>query len=173
MPEALVQVVNEHDEPVAEATKQELWSRGLIHRIVRVVVEDTAGRILLQKRALHKQPHPDCWDVSASGHVDAGETYEPAAYRELQEELGVIGVVLVRLGKYRSNVELEGRKLNRFNMVYQTTLQDTSQVVLEDDDVAEVRWYTLDEIRELIAQAPQQVTTGLKEVMKRYYSNQA
>jgi len=171
MAEALIQVVNENDEPVTEATKQELWGQGLIHRIVRIVVEDTEGRILLQKRAPHKQPYPNLWDISAAGHVDAGEEYEAAAYRELQEELGVIGVVLVELGKYRSNIEHEGRKLNRFNMVYQTVLQEPSQVVLEDDDVAEIRWCTLSEIRSLIKNSPQDTTVGLKEVMKRYYND--
>jgi 16S rRNA (adenine1518-N6/adenine1519-N6)-dimethyltransferase len=29
------------------------------------------------------------WDSSAAGHVNAGESYETAAARELQEELGI------------------------------------------------------------------------------------
>ena len=36
-----------------------------------------------------KDRHPGVWDSSAAGHVDAGEDYDEAALRELEEELGV------------------------------------------------------------------------------------
>ena len=34
--------------------------------------------------------HPSAWDSSAAGHLDAGEDYNTAAIRELEEELGII-----------------------------------------------------------------------------------
>jgi 16S rRNA (adenine1518-N6/adenine1519-N6)-dimethyltransferase len=87
-----IQIVDQNNNPTGSATKQEAWRGGLIHRVVRISILDPSGRLLAQKRSLHKEPFPGRWDNSAAGHVDAGETYEQAALRELREELGLDGI---------------------------------------------------------------------------------
>jgi isopentenyldiphosphate isomerase len=169
MVESLVQVVDENDRPIAGATKQELWTQGLIHRIVRVIVEDAQGRILLQKRAAHKQPFPNRWDLSASGHVDVGEEYEQAALRELHEELGLSKVMLTLVSEYRTDRMHEWRRLNRFNRVYKTQVDGSIPITTEDTDIAEVRWFTRAELASLIATSSDTVTDGLTRVYNSYY----
>jgi isopentenyldiphosphate isomerase len=56
---------------------------------VHVFLLDEDGRIYLQKRSIEKLEHPGKWDSSASGHVESGESYQTAAARELEEEIGV------------------------------------------------------------------------------------
>nr|WP_308249287.1 NUDIX hydrolase [Nocardioides alpinus] len=58
------------------------------HRFAGVVLVDTEGRILLQERDEHPRIDPEKWGL-AGGHLDPGEDFEPAAYRELEEETGV------------------------------------------------------------------------------------
>src|SRR6187401_1192215 len=82
-------VVNERDEPVSRALRQEVHARGLLHRAVHVLVFDQHGRVFLQKRSMLKDTSPGLWDSSCSGHLDAGEDYDAAAIRELGEEIGV------------------------------------------------------------------------------------
>ncbi len=53
-----------------------------------VVLVDSEGRILLQERDEHAPIDPEKWGLSG-GHVEAGEYFETAAYRELEEETGV------------------------------------------------------------------------------------
>ena len=53
-----------------------------------VVLVDRAGRILLQERDEHPRIDPEKWGLSG-GHVEPGEDFETAAYRELLEETGV------------------------------------------------------------------------------------
>ena len=53
-----------------------------------VVLVDREGRILLQERDEHAPIDPEKWGL-AGGHVEPGEDFEPAAYRELEEETGV------------------------------------------------------------------------------------
>ncbi|MBL0748071.1 NUDIX domain-containing protein [Nocardioides baculatus] len=53
-----------------------------------VLLVDRAGRILLQERDEHAPIDPEKWGLSG-GHVEPGEDFEPAAYRELEEETGV------------------------------------------------------------------------------------
>src|SRR3990170_5421070 len=83
-------VVNERDEPVSRALRQDVHARGLLHRAVHVLVFDSSGRVLLQKRSMSKDTSPGLWDSSCSGHLDAGEDYDAAAVRELSEELGLV-----------------------------------------------------------------------------------
>lgn len=45
--------------------------------------------ILLQKRSEEKDSYPGCFDVSAAGHLDPGESFLDGALRELGEELGL------------------------------------------------------------------------------------
>lgn len=67
----------------------EIHRRRLFHRSVHVLLIDEEGRIYLQRRSFEKAEHPGKWDSSASGHVESGESYQEAAGRELEEEIGV------------------------------------------------------------------------------------
>jgi 8-oxo-dGTP pyrophosphatase MutT (NUDIX family) len=68
------------DHPVAPAADE--------RRFAAVVLVDPAGRILLQERDEHPRIDPEKWGL-AGGHVEPGEDFEAAAYRELEEETGV------------------------------------------------------------------------------------
>src|SRR5258706_2215468 len=61
----------------------------LIHRAVGIILFNDKGQILLQKRSMKKDLNPGMFTISASGHVTKGQTYEEAAKRELEEELGI------------------------------------------------------------------------------------
>ena len=82
-------VVDKEDRVVGKATREEIHRKGLLHRSVHIFVFNRAGQLYIQKRAITKDMHPGLWDSSASGHVDFGESYETAAARELEEELGL------------------------------------------------------------------------------------
>ena len=71
------------------ARKQAHKDRSKIHRSVDVVATNSSKQILLQKRSKHKDTFPGFWTISASGHVTYGQTYEQAAKREIEEELGI------------------------------------------------------------------------------------
>lgn len=58
------------------------------HRFAGVILVDRRGWILLQERDEHPRIDPEKWGL-AGGHLDPGEDFEPAAFRELEEETGV------------------------------------------------------------------------------------
>ena len=60
----------------------------LVHRFASVVLVDPRGWLLLQERDEHPVIDPEKWGL-VGGHVEDGEHYEPAAYRELAEETGL------------------------------------------------------------------------------------
>lgn len=72
-------------------------------RISVVVLVDARGWVLLQERDEHAPLAPEKWGM-VGGHVEDGEDFEPAAYRELEEETGVRldgGLLLWRAERFR------------------------------------------------------------------------
>jgi len=59
-----------------------------VHRFASVLLVDPRGWLLLQQRDEHPVIDPERWGLPG-GHVEDGEDYEPAAYRELEEETGI------------------------------------------------------------------------------------
>ena len=59
-----------------------------VHRFASVLLVDRRGWLLLQERDEHPVIDPERWGL-VGGHVEAGEEFEAAAYRELAEETGV------------------------------------------------------------------------------------
>lgn len=82
-------VVNEDDQVVERQPRDFVHVNNLRHRAIHIVISNEAGEIFLQKRSMWKDRNPGLWDSSAAGHVDAGESYDEAARRELGEELNI------------------------------------------------------------------------------------
>lgn len=167
-----IQIVDENDKPIGQADMPEAHKKGLIHRIVRVMVENHKGEILVQKRSPKMRRWPNCWDNSAAGHVDVGEDYLTAAKRELAEELGIDNVELQEIDTYFTDVKLaDDVILKRFNRLYKIKVDDTPKN-LQADEVTEVKWMTVDEAKKLVKASPDSVTDGLQDVLERYYWNE-
>lgn len=101
------------------------------------------GEILVAKRSMKKSSMPGYWGPAASGSVEAHETYEENAYKELEEELGIKGVELTFVG----NLYLDFEKHRRFSGIFKGIWNgDISDLTLQDDEVDEARWISLDEL---------------------------
>ena len=59
-----------------------------MHTFAGVILVDRRGWILLQERDEYPRIDPERWGF-AGGHVEPGEAFEVAAYRELEEETGI------------------------------------------------------------------------------------
>src|SRR4051812_39374188 len=73
----------------AQKPKPDIHRDGDWHRAAHIWIVTPDGRVLLQKRSVRKENNPGMWDVSAAGHVSAGESVTEAAVREVEEELGL------------------------------------------------------------------------------------
>ena len=112
-PNELLPVVDRRDRQVSLAPRSQVHAQGLLHRSVHILVFTPYGHLWLQRRSPAKDTHPGKWTSSASGHVDPDESYDQAARRELQEELG-LELELEYLGKVEACAATEGE----FTAVY-------------------------------------------------------
>jgi 16S rRNA (adenine1518-N6/adenine1519-N6)-dimethyltransferase len=90
-------LVDDSDRPIGAADRQAIHNQGLRHRAVHLFIVNRNHELFLQKRSWRKDQHAHRWDSSAAGHVDAGESNDDCAIRELSEELG-ISAALERIG---------------------------------------------------------------------------
>jgi 8-oxo-dGTP diphosphatase len=115
--------------------------------IAVVLLVDQRGWVLLQERDEHAPIAPDKWSM-VGGHVEDGEDFEPAAYRELEEETG-LRLVPGELKLWRDEQKqwTPGQEPRRYTVWVGSTRATDADIVLGEgrqivfvhpDDVAEL-----------------------------------
>ena len=148
MPEEIFDVVDELDRVVGQAPRSVVHARKCLHRAVHIFVFNSQGELLLQMRSATKDEYPLCYTSSASGHLSAGETYETAAPRELQEELG-LSEPLEWLAKFPAGPQTS----QEHTALYQTTTDTPPRI--DPQEIDAVAFHSLDEIASMIEHQPQ------------------
>lgn len=102
-------VVDENDDIIEYRTRYDCHhDSSLIHRSIGVIIYNGKKEILLQKRSKYKDLNPGKYTISVSGHVTKGQSYEEAAIREMEEELGIkIPIIFVQKFVVKNNQESE------------------------------------------------------------------
>jgi isopentenyldiphosphate isomerase len=134
----LVDVVDESDRVIGQAARRDVRRQNLRHRSVYVLVFNSTGQLFVHRRTLSKDVFPGHWDVAVGGVVNAGESYDEGARRELQEELGVADLPLRRLFPLRYD-DTHNRVAG---VVYSCTSDGPFH--LQASEIAEGGWMDLD-----------------------------
>lgn len=164
-----VVVVDENDNEISSAMLDEVHQKGLYHRIVSVFVEDEGGRMLLQLRGPGVKVFPNCWDQAASGHVDAGQSYEQTAMNEAEEELGLRNITLQELGTHRANDKAGDRIINQFERAYLVRIPHDTPLKVQADEISTLRWFDPAELKVQVTNYPEKFTPGLLYCLKEYF----
>lgn len=113
----------------------------LLHQAVHIfVVHPDTGDLFLQKRSAHKDIQPGKWDTSVGGHVDAGESPEAAAVRELREELGLTGPSPEYLYRYRWTSPVESELIRSYR------IRSAGPFQLQEAELEDGRFWSIAEI---------------------------
>lgn len=84
-----IDVVNDNNVVIGQVPKSELYDGPNNHRIVHVLIFNDQGELALQQRSRTVDFLPGYWTTVVGGHVQAGESPDQAARREMTEEIGV------------------------------------------------------------------------------------
>jgi 16S rRNA (adenine1518-N6/adenine1519-N6)-dimethyltransferase len=160
--------VDENDNQIGTGRREEAWLKGYYTRNVRVVIRDRSGKFLSQKRSLKKGTYPGMWTVAAGGHVDAGETWKKAALREMKEEIGVSAKVRF-VGKFTVIDNTDNKKVRQMIRVYESVIDSSTRFDLEINEVDEIKWYELDDLKRLMQKNPNKFTPSFHETINKFY----
>ncbi len=80
---------------------------GKLHRAISVFLFNDRGRLLIQQRSQEKIVGAGMWANTACGNVRPQESYLGCAKRRLNEELGIVGAELEKVGKFQYQVSFE------------------------------------------------------------------
>lgn len=149
----MIEVISESGEPTGDVVwKSEAHRKGLWHRSFHCwIVAPEGPDLLVQRRAQAKELWPDKLDVTAAGHLLAGER-DLDGLRELEEELGlyVDPSRLIPLETRRVDQEIPVGRNREFQSVY--LLLDSTHPAgmrLQTEEVASVVRLRLHEVERM------------------------
>jgi ADP-ribose pyrophosphatase YjhB (NUDIX family) len=105
---------------------------------IKVLIEDNKGQILLTKRA--KPPEAGYWDVPG-GIMEAGETLESSAKREVKEETNLE----IKLGDFLGSGLSIGPNWQVI-LLFFTGKLTSGRLALEKAEVSDAKWVQKSEI---------------------------
>jgi len=162
MADELIDIVDENNNLTGvQKMKSEAHRDGLWHRAAHIWIYNSKGEILLQLRAKGKSIGSDVWDLSAAGHIGAGEDPTISALRETQEELG-LDVKSEDLESYKVIPEKMGAKdieNNEFHYVYLMRYDgDINNLKIQEEELQKIEFVSIDTIGK-----------GLKDNPEKYF----
>ncbi len=156
-------LVDENNQIRGVETRAKIHCDGLWHRGVHVLVFNLEGCLTLQVRSSSKDKFPNCYDCSVSEHLKSGETYEAAAIRGLKEELGISGVKLEKLLRFRMSYGLND---NMISEVYKCNYDGA--VKIDRREVQGLTGFSLSEIEALLVIDGDKFAFWTGEILKWY-----
>mgnify|MGYP000033828009 FL=1 len=160
----ILPIVNERDEVIDEIDKSIFDKKtGRIYRVVSLILFNENDEFLIQRRAFSKKTFAGKWQFSASaGHVQIGESYLDAIYRETIEEIGLNLKPrdFIEVGKvFIHTKENKRRFMQFFTAKVDFNLED---LAILHNEVAEVKLVNLAEFKEMIRENPDDFMDSLE-----------
>lgn len=165
MEEDYVILVDENDSQRGIMGKMEAHKKGELHRAFSVVVFNSKGEMLLQRRAIEKYHSGGLWTNTCCSHPKLGEDLQESARKRLNEEMGF-------------SCELE----NAFSFIYKTALADelseheldhvligyyNESPKINTLEVSEWKYMSVDDIQEDLKLYPGKYTVWFKIIFSK------
>ncbi|RKS97801.1 isopentenyl-diphosphate Delta-isomerase [Chryseobacterium defluvii] len=164
--EEFVVLVNPEDEVLGLMEKQQAHVNGLLHRAFSIFLFNSKGEMLLQKRAAEKYHSPNQWTNAVCSHPRNGETYLDGAKRRLKEELGITADLSEKFNFiYKADVG-EGLWEHELDHVFVGTYEGDFN--LNKDEVDDVRYISMEELDQELAENPEHFTEWFKIILEEY-----
>lgn len=138
-------ILDEKGNKTGRIMKKGLVPEGFYHQGADVWIINSGNKILIQKRSPQKRNSPNVWAMTG-GSVIRGETSLQTIQRETKEELGIsLNMKDIKLVKqYKTGTVWLDTYLIKQDI-------DLKDIVMQEEEVCEVKWATYREIEELFA----------------------
>lgn len=159
----LVILVDENDNEIGYLDKLEAHQKGMLHRAFSVLIFNSSGELLLQKRAQNKYHSAGLWTNTCCSHPKPNESMVDAVQRRLQEEMGLACETnFAYKFQYRANLD-RGLIEHELDYVFIGTCDDAP--VINSSEVADWKFISLADIRKDLVKDPNAYTFWFKEIL--------
>ncbi len=190
-------ISNQNRKEFYDETKKEFMQNGSISKkvkTIRVLLMNSLGRIYLQKRSPLKTENSNMYDKTVGGHVAAGSSFELTTVKECAEELGFPSTI-VSEDEFETAISSIDLKIiailkkvdyiqdfqsvrilkdkNKFVQPYMTEIYIgyyDGPVRFADGESSGIETFSIEEIKNEIAQNPSKFTEDIKFMIEEYYS---
>jgi isopentenyl-diphosphate Delta-isomerase len=147
--ELLVQVDEENNIIGSIARRDAHQTAGVFYRTIFVLIKNSDGEVLLQRRSPTKDLYPNCWDLSVGGHVNYGKTYLETAAREVSEEMG-INIDETEL-TFKGEVLVNLPKSGEYFHVFEYQIKPGEKIEAAQEEVSDTKWMKIEDIKQSMA----------------------
>mgnify|MGYP003298605344 CR=1 FL=1 len=158
MSEEKLVLVNFLDEPIGAEAKMETHRKGLLHRAFSVFIIHN-GKMLIQKRALEKYHSGGLWANACCSHPRWGETLADAVQKRMEEELGIPQGSCQPEELFSFNYFSQYDGLSEYEIDHVFLADYDGKISVDPDEIMELRWIALDELKKELEEAPQTFST--------------
>ena len=121
--------------------KGESIPEGYYPMVVMVVIRNSNGEFLMQKRSINKGGD---WGVTG-GHPKAGETPIEGIISEVKEELG-LDFSNEKFIEYESGCD----GIDCYKMYFVNKDIDLNEITIQEEELSEVRWFSMEELKDMV-----------------------
>ena len=158
-------LVDENDNQIGTEEKIAAHEKALLHRAFSVFVFNNKGELLLQKRAGTKYHCGGLWTNTVCSHPREGESLNHAAHRRLGEEMGFDCEVLeIFEFVYKKKFD-NGLSEHEYDHVFIGKFD--GQPIPNPVEVEDIKWMSINEIKEDIEKNPENYTYWFKIAIKK------
>lgn len=161
MTEEEFDIVDFQDRVIGQAPRSEVHAHRWLHRAVHIFVFNSRGELLIHQRSATKDECPLKFTSSASGHLHAGEDYDTAAVRELDEELSL----RARL-EYLTKLPAGPETSYEHSALYKTVTDEPPKFLAEE--ILTGDYYPLDKIAAWVRERPDDFTPCFRSLWAWY-----
>mgnify|MGYP003476749980 CR=1 FL=1 len=156
-------LVDEFDNEIGTMEKMEAHRKGVLHRAFSVLLFNSQGELLLQKRAKNKYHSGGLWTNTCCSHPLPQESIEDAASRRLKQEMGIdLRPTFAFKFIYKTHLD-QSLIEHEYDHVY-TGVYDGIPVI-NMDEVEEWKFMDLNSLRKDIKQFPESYTSWFKIII--------
>lgn len=164
--EEFVVLIDEQDNQLGLMEKQQAHVAGLLHRAFSVFVFNEQGELLLQQRAAHKYHSPLLWTNTCCSHPRENETYQEAALRRLEEEMGFVCEIKPKFHFiYKAQL---GDQLFEHELDHVFVGNYSGEININLEEVHAYKWISMQDLIEDVKAQPEHYTVWFKIILAEY-----
>ncbi|MBI2624944.1 MAG: isopentenyl-diphosphate Delta-isomerase [Candidatus Nealsonbacteria bacterium] len=157
-------LVDRNDKRIGKEEKIRAHQKGRLHRAFSILVFNSKGETMLQRRALSKYHSPGLWTNTCCSHPRLSYNLKKQAEKRLKEEMG-ISCPLKEVFTFKYKAKLGNLIEHEFDHVFMGKFEGRANP--NKKEVDDWKWISLPELKKDMKKNPQKYTPWFKIILDR------